>query len=1307
MGNNASSQVGDAGGDDSRASSPLPGEDDGYDGLPRLHSSAPSDFHVDYSQSVGGVPTFSQPPQPPRKSKKSRKSNLHGTYDANHNDEPDAAPENNDGPTDDLEAVVRNLKSEPESPELSKSTKKKRRKAKAQISEGNQGPHLHAPEPLQASEYLTAAPEASTAAEEIAGLPASDLREEAPAPSITSSNSRKKKKKSKTDKSKGSRLDLNEDPIAGSDDEVVIPSSDRPSRRQKSLHGDDSSIRKFRTRTSIPAVSERDALAIEDVANEEPRIDVVESTQGDAPSDAPTDFLRRSREPEQYGMGEDIVSPSVTRQERRSRLTPAQAASVSLTRALSPESSHARLSNGQSEAQVQNGEAETSPSAADRDAMDVDTSNPRLDRSGDEVSGEDRRSPASAHSVDLPDLGNQDEPMENGTRLSPSQPNEATPRAPEQVDFMSTLDDDALVAMASTQPQPASDDDQAKLDQSSAADNGQRNDVSSNATGNGDDIRSPSKATSGISHGSSPPNGAQTRAGSKQSRMALEFMLDGPEDAVSASPPEDAPESEPGTQVEHGRGRDSSRPDDSNKAVDESLLVNSNNHEAEATMLPTDATAHSNEGQSTSQLPATQTPRAERSSAHSTPRGSRTYTRQPKLTFFERSEKVTAQAFEALPSNEVTATPKPTKSKPKRRLPVDIPDAEPRSSKRLRSSLSGPAKAVKSLTDPVTPSQPTTRRKAPETAARSSTGLLTGPLTKTEVQQIEGAVEAFRTEHDLTLQEVNTMVQQNPKDPTLKDNTLHEELWSRVLDACPTRQRRKLLNWCRQKYHNFVARATWTPEQDQELREMVKHHGTKWSVIGQLINRHQKDVRDRWRNYLVAGENQRKNHWSEEEEREFLGIVGEVLGIFQREREKHPNSDMFRTGKTNEELVDWNVVAERMQHGRSRLQCQEKWRRMREGNKINSTLLAGKLEPDQRWRLKRARHEISTMTHADMYHIVLAITTIDRDARSDNRINWKRILESQRKRYHRYTGMLLWNRLRQLVPDQEKKDVLSCAKELMAMYQSDGGTFALPGDGAFDDAEEEALLTDLPLPRTRGSGKAKAKKEQGRGPSGSRVISDEFVHDSDSEEDDGANDGDSSRANYNGTSPAPEAAAEEQTRNGHDDQMRDADEVSLDLSNDAGHDDRGWSVDLGVNLAPGNGHNASDGGEKEATSPKSRKKTRPKAKEEDATPSVKKHRKRYSGDMTLDVTPKKNGFAAINGPKATESAKHGRKRARAEDATDIPNGSAEVQPARKKKRAKRASDGVRQVKQQVPGADGAASSDDDMEDIPARLPAQA
>jgi hypothetical protein len=486
---------------------------------------------------------------------------------------------------------------------------------------------------------------------------------------------------------------------------------------------------------------------------------------------------------------------------------------------------------------------------------------------------------------------------------------------------------------------------------------------------------------------------------------------------------------------------------------------------------------------------------------------------------------------------------------------------------------------------------------------------------------------------------------------------------------------------------------------------MVKQYGTKWSVIGQLINRHQKDVRDRWRNYLVAGENQRKYYWSEEEEREFLDIVAEVLGIFQKERERNPDSDMFRTGKTNEELVDWNVVAERMKHARSRLQCQEKWRRMRESNKINSTILAGLVEPDQRWRLKRARHEISLMSHADMYHIVLAIPSMDGDAKKDIDINWRPILESQRKKYHHYTAMLLWSRLRQLVPEQEKKNVQQCAKELIKMYQSDGGTFSIPGDEAFDEAKEEEILAEVPPPRRRGLGKSpgKGKKKKKLTPAGARTVSDEFVHDSDSDEGDAVDDGDSSRANYNETSPAPEAASGKQSQNGGDSQMRDADEVSVDLSNDADHGDRGGSIDLSLD----HGHLAGEDQEleQETASPKPRKKSKSKSKskEKDATSSAKKHKKRYSGEMTLDFTPEKTGFSAVNTPTATGPANPSRKRARA-DTAGTPNGSAEVQSPRKKK-AKRGSNGMPQGDEQSAAAGGAASSDDEMEDIPARLPA--
>jgi hypothetical protein len=518
---------------------------------------------------------------------------------------------------------------------------------------------------------------------------------------------------------------------------------------------------------------------------------------------------------------------------------------------------------------------------------------------------------------------------------------------------------------------------------------------------------------------------------------------------------------------------------------------------------------------------------------------------------------------------------------------------------------------------------------------------------------------------------------------------------------------------------------------------MVKHHGTKWSLIGQLINRHRKDVYDRWRNYLVAGNNMKKQYWDEDEEKQFLDIVHEALYIIQAEREKNPAT---YGGKTNEEVVDWGVIADRMNFTRSRLQCQEKWRRMREKNRINGTALAAMVESDERWRMKKARQEIRTMSHADMYHIVLAIPAVNGDAREDKEIVWDAVLESQRKKFHKYTAMLLWSRLRQLVPDQETKDVQQCAHELITMYRSDAATLTLPGDEAFDDAEEEEIMKNTPVRRLRGpekretedgNGEAKVKaKEKSKSESRrKRVVSEAFVVDSDSGPVEEAHDGDSSRANYNETSPAPEQSSGEQSQNvpgletnGADSQMRDGDDASVDLGNDEdttapvpGHDDRGGSIDLGLAVLQLDDQDSEAPHEND--SPKRRKSVRSKRKGKEkesshrtepadeaaqlelSQPVVRtaglkgKRKKRHSGETLADLPPQPT------------KAKTSRKRPRADTAATV-NGTEDAEESqRKRKKARRTSKNVPEPEQEVANGDAAISSDsdmDDMSDIPAR-----
>jgi hypothetical protein len=1263
-----------------------------------VRSSPGAEYPLAFSQPVDSLPTFSEPDPPPNKSKKSRKLHAGKSTEVNPDGGDGAEDENMDTANDDLEALARNLKVEPESPQLVKTKKKKRKKTKAQaqeIQENGEDQYVQAAGPVEATDEPLGvlgnleAPEVPVALEE--GL-VQPTTEEVEADRLTelgsldsSRKTKKKKKKSKGDNAMGPRLDLNEDPIAGSDEEAVIPRTERSASRGTSRHDEDGSSRKFRKKTvSIPAVS----------------ADVIESSQDNAVSGAlqaasakgvpaPIDFLRRSREPELYEEGQDNVSPSVTRQGRRTRGTSSRSVSASRAEVPSLDLASAPLLDTVSPPEANGGELDLAPSAVDGDVMELDDFEPQS-------SSRNGNGATTGHQGGRSTQADRELDMEEEEPQLPqlSRNDQSTQAAPEGDDLMSTLDDDTLMAMVSTQPEVATDDNGSVFNALGLDENQQKERISERRK-------------------------AHAKAAAKESRMALQFMLDSSADAAGATASDAAP--------------GSTLPSINNLLANGSSFDHPNDPEGDTAtphVAPPESTMEvvAGEPPSTAPVSATRTPRVGQSSAQSTPKTARTYSRQPKPSFYERTAEETAQGFTELPSNEVAATPKPKKSRAKRRLPIDIPNDEGSPAKKRSSARAGHSKtpkASKAANDPDAPKSTPGPRRAPETATRSATGFLTGTLTRTEVSQIEGAVEAFRDYHDLEQHQVNTIIQQNPKDPSVTDKTLHNDLWTRIREACPTRPRQKLMNWCRQKFHNFVARATWTEEQDEELRQMVQQFGTKWSIIGQHINRHQKDVRDRWRNYLVTGNNQRKNAWSEEEESQFLEIVAEVLGIFQRERERNPDSEMFVTGKTNEELVDWNVVAERMHFARSRLQCQEKWRRMREANKVNSTLLAAQLESDERWRLKRARHEIASMSHADMYHVVLGIPSFDGTAREDIDINWRPILESQRKKYYRYTAMLLWNRLRQLVPDQENKDVQECAKELIAMYQSDGGTFAIPGDEAFDEAKEEQMLAEIQRQLNIGVAKArdgkkkvkdgekkarggKSKQQTEEGSPEKRVVSEEFVNESDSEDGEGAEDGDSSRANYNETSPVRELASQSQEEAA----ARDADEVSLDLANGADNG-RDTSVDLAVEPAVGGDGEQDDNIDPQleqlhtsAAPLKQKSKSKSKLKGKGTPSAAKKHKKRYSEDMALDPSPKKrpNGVTTIEGPAAEGPQGDGgggsssRKRARA-DAADTPDSSA-VQ-GRKSKRAKRA---AQIAEQQADAAEGVVSSDDDMGDIPARAP---
>ncbi|KAH6605777.1 hypothetical protein Trco_004930 [Trichoderma cornu-damae] len=347
-----------------------------------------------------------------------------------------------------------------------------------------------------------------------------------------------------------------------------------------------------------------------------------------------------------------------------------------------------------------------------------------------------------------------------------------------------------------------------------------------------------------------------------------------------------------------------------------------------------------------------------------------------------------------------------------------------------------------------------------------------GRFTDAEFDGISRAIEAFRNEHGLTQVEVNEMIQA-PGGTTAGD--AHARLWHRLFEVCPDRKRQKVINVARKKFHNFVARGTWTPEQDAELSALIGVNGTAWSKIAAIINRHPEDVRDRYRNYIVCGSNQRRDVWSNEEEARLKEHVKEAMDTIDELRIIQPESLLLM--KSYEELIDWQNISEKMDRTRSRLQCITKWKAMQ--NRISGKKKEKRPQSSERKRrpdhaqpatftsdedvssqLDLARRQLASMREEEQYRLVLAIQGAS--VLSDAQIPWAKLLDKKfRGQWSRGAQVLLWDRLKQTIPDWEAMAVLDVAQHIINEYNRTGGLPEVTGSGYDDDEREKRLLQHL------------------------------------------------------------------------------------------------------------------------------------------------------------------------------------------------------------------------------------------------------
>lgn len=380
----------------------------------------------------------------------------------------------------------------------------------------------------------------------------------------------------------------------------------------------------------------------------------------------------------------------------------------------------------------------------------------------------------------------------------------------------------------------------------------------------------------------------------------------------------------------------------------------------------------------------------------------------------------------------------------------------------------GPSKSRKRSGAPDLSDDEDARSPKRKRLATAGNGKASGAWGQDELDALKRVVDSFREGHSMTQEEVNNMVHEVPN----KADSVNKELWDKADMAVPRRTRKQIIERARRVFHNFAARGTWTDEQKEEIHELFESHPNKWGEIAKMINRHQQDVRDYWRNHYLVYQSQTKARWNKDEEERLKEVVEEAISKIRIQRE---NNDQLRprprTKKTDDEaMLDWQQISAAMDLTRSRQQCKWKWIDMREKGVVGDDSIRLPSQPRRSTgprgngiseELANAREDYRGMGPEEKFRLIDAIK--DSGAREDKNIPWRSLVDERfRLKWHRPALRLVWYRMRQTCPNYEKEDVEANARHLVNFYHMHQ---SLPH---FDEATADDALEELIVQYNRG-----------------------------------------------------------------------------------------------------------------------------------------------------------------------------------------------------------------------------------------------
>ncbi|GAB7352644.1 hypothetical protein MBLNU459_g3013t1 [Dothideomycetes sp. NU459] len=261
--------------------------------------------------------------------------------------------------------------------------------------------------------------------------------------------------------------------------------------------------------------------------------------------------------------------------------------------------------------------------------------------------------------------------------------------------------------------------------------------------------------------------------------------------------------------------------------------------------------------------------------------------------------------------------------------------------------------------------------KIPLSHLRSNRDLFpsSGPFTATEIEIIESTFEDKRKEWNISQTTLNEKIHASSKaDVGLVLTELGELL--------PNRNRKAIQRFCRRHYNNYQ-RGKWTEEQDDLLRDAHAERPNKWVYISGRVGRMPEDCRDRWRNHVAHGDARNTDVWTENEEFSLVKAIKECLDALKQKggvEIDHENEDDY---------IAWQVVVQKMQGTRNRLQCSQKWRKIKarvdKEEKLQSARESGQVGefddpvPRESQAKAAAKRRYQTMTPGDIYQVLQEI----------------------------------------------------------------------------------------------------------------------------------------------------------------------------------------------------------------------------------------------------------------------------------------------------------------------------------------------